>query len=252
MNVVQNFAPDTIVRYAVSRHFVAGIEDPTSFIIDRVFWIFKPCIEGFAYCKLILQVEGTFLTDKYTVTLLIASSQDEWSNAELFYCIRHLASNFNKKFRDPDIKDKVIQMGYELLLPRFERILSDLREKNLRAGACVLKGFRALPIIALVQTTYYRLNLWFVDHRDEFFKETGVVEVEAASRSGGRHSKYPIMRRKRTGRPKTTIIHNEMDKVELQVTKKCRWCRTECHNRKKCPYRMSELGQSSTQPNDDE
>ncbi|KAF1892737.1 hypothetical protein Lal_00042629 [Lupinus albus] len=31
----------------------------------------------------------------------------------------------------------------------------------------VLKGSRALPIVALVQTPYYRLNLWFVDHRDE-------------------------------------------------------------------------------------
>ncbi|KAF1879961.1 hypothetical protein Lal_00022085 [Lupinus albus] len=164
----------------------------------------------------------------------------EWSNAESFYCIRHLASNFNKEFRNPDLKDKVIEMGYELIRPRFERMLSALHEKNPRAGAwldnipkaksaqCydegrrVLKGSRALPIIALVQTTYYRLNSWFVDHRDEavnmikaghiyceeltnvikenqlqstcqlvrsFSRETGVAEVEAPSRFGGRHSK---------------------------------------------------------------
>ncbi|KAF1864840.1 hypothetical protein Lal_00031803 [Lupinus albus] len=37
LNVVQNFAPGTIVRYEASRHFVGGIEDPTSFILDRVF-----------------------------------------------------------------------------------------------------------------------------------------------------------------------------------------------------------------------
>ncbi|XP_019455154.1 PREDICTED: uncharacterized protein LOC109356284 [Lupinus angustifolius] len=76
MIIVQHFAPDTIVHYEASRHFVDGIQDPNNFILDRVFWAFKPCIEGFAFCKPILQVDGTFLTDKYTGTLLIASSQD--------------------------------------------------------------------------------------------------------------------------------------------------------------------------------
>ncbi|KAF1872039.1 hypothetical protein Lal_00012260 [Lupinus albus] len=83
-------------------------------------------------------------------------------------------------------------------------------------------GSRALPISVLVRTTYYRLSSWFVDHRDEtvdmikaehiyceeltnvmkenqrqstcqlvrsFSRETGVAEVEAPSRSSGRHSK---------------------------------------------------------------
>ncbi|KAF1874600.1 hypothetical protein Lal_00030029 [Lupinus albus] len=36
----------------------------------------------------------------------------------------------------------------------------------------------------------------------------------------------PIMRRKRSGRPKTTRIHNEMDEVQPQLIKKCRWRRT--------------------------
>ncbi|KAF1881964.1 hypothetical protein Lal_00038608 [Lupinus albus] len=54
MNVVQNFAPDTIVCSEASRHFVYGIKDPTSFILDMTFWAFKPCIQAFAYCKPIL------------------------------------------------------------------------------------------------------------------------------------------------------------------------------------------------------
>ncbi|KAF1889103.1 hypothetical protein Lal_00043322 [Lupinus albus] len=41
-----------------------------------------------------------------------------WSNAESVYCICHLASNFNKELQDPDLKDKVIQMRYELMRPR--------------------------------------------------------------------------------------------------------------------------------------
>ncbi|KAF1870919.1 hypothetical protein Lal_00030231 [Lupinus albus] len=31
----------------------------------------------------------------------------------------------------------------------------------------VLKGSRALPITALVKATYYRLNEWFIEHRNE-------------------------------------------------------------------------------------
>lgn len=162
-NTVQCYAPGTIVRYASSRHDQSG-----SLILDRVFWAFKPCIEGFGFCKPILQVDGTFLTGKYNGTLLIASSQDgnrrifpvafaivegetkeawewffynvrtyvtpqpniciisdrgtgllgalrtelcQWCNAYSVYCIRHVASNFNKEFKDGDLKEKVIQMG---------------------------------------------------------------------------------------------------------------------------------------------
>jgi hypothetical protein len=89
--------------------------------------------------------------------------------------------------------------GYELMRPRFERMLTSLREKNPRAGAwldkipkekwaqsydegrryghmttnlaeCfngVLKGSRALPITALVKATFYRLTSWHSHHKDE-------------------------------------------------------------------------------------
>ncbi|KAF1897740.1 hypothetical protein Lal_00032498 [Lupinus albus] len=374
-NTVQCYAAGTIVRYASSRH-----DESSSLILDRVFWAFKPCIEGFGFCKPILQVDGTFLTGKYNGTLLIASSQD-------VYCIRHVASNFNKEFKDGDLKEKVIQMGYELLRPRFERMLDDLRQKNPRAAAwldnipkekwtqsydegrryghmttnlaeCVngvLKGSRVLPITSLVQATYHRLNSWFLHHRNEatsmimaghiyceeltkvlnennrkatcqtiqtFSRESGVFVVEVPGREGSRHSKVytlrlnqywcecgefqslrlpcshviatcssmnldyrqfispiyrldnllkaygrefepigneeyrphysgpmfipnPLMRRNRTGRPKTSRIHNEMDDCATEKNKKCGLCRTEGHNRKTCPFKNSEIGESS-------
>ncbi|KAF1879675.1 hypothetical protein Lal_00033333 [Lupinus albus] len=301
-NTVQCYAAGTIVRYASSRH-----DESSSLILDRVFWAFKPCIEGFGFCKPILQVDGTFLTGKYNGTLLIASSQDglldalrtelsQWCNAYLVYCIRHVASNFNKEFKDGDLRKR-----YKLMRPRFERMLDDLRQKNPRAAAwldnipkekwtqsydegrryghmttnlaeCVngvLKGSRALSITSLVQATYHRLNSWFLHHRNEatsmimaghiyceeltkvlnennrkatcqtirtFSRESRVFVVEVPGRESSRHSKVygrefepigneeywphysgpmfipnPLMRRKRTGRPKTSRIHNEMD-----------------------------------------
>ncbi|KAF1894892.1 hypothetical protein Lal_00022386 [Lupinus albus] len=234
MNVVQNFAGGTIVRYEVSRHFVVDIEDPTSFILDRVLWAFKPCIEGFAYCKPIIQVDGVH---GYWLHFVLNCKNDLMLNQFIVFVIL-------REFRDPDLKDKVIQMSYELMRPCFERMLSALHEKNPRARAWLdhipkakwaqcydeerqydhmTTNLAEAPLItAIVQTTYYRLNSWFVDHRDEvvnmikawhiyceeltnvikenqrqskcqlvrsFSRETGVVEVEAPSRSGGRHSK---------------------------------------------------------------
>ena len=45
-------------------------------MFKRVFWSFGSCINGFAYCKPIVQVDGTWLYGKYTGTLLIATAQD--------------------------------------------------------------------------------------------------------------------------------------------------------------------------------
>ncbi|KAF1892092.1 hypothetical protein Lal_00036447 [Lupinus albus] len=150
-------------------------------------------------------------------------------------------------------------MGYELMRPQFERMLNILRQKTPRAGAwldqipkekwsqaydqgrryghmttnlaeCingVLKGSRTLPFTALVKATYYRLNEWFIEHRNEasnmikaghvyceeltkvikenqrqstcqlvrtFSRETGVSEVEVVSRSGGRQVRVYTVR----------------------------------------------------------
>ena len=44
--------------------------------MERVFWSFGPCIQGFNYCKLVVQVNGTFLTGRYQGTLLTTLAQD--------------------------------------------------------------------------------------------------------------------------------------------------------------------------------
>jgi len=47
---------------------------------QRVFWTFKPCIDGFPYCKPIMQVDGTFLYGRYMGTLVVAITQDRRNN----------------------------------------------------------------------------------------------------------------------------------------------------------------------------
>jgi len=44
--------------------------------MERCLWAFRPCIEGFKYCKLVVQVDETFLTGRYHATLLTTIAQD--------------------------------------------------------------------------------------------------------------------------------------------------------------------------------
>ncbi|KAF1897676.1 hypothetical protein Lal_00032433 [Lupinus albus] len=78
------------------------------------------------------------ISDKGTGLLgALRTELPQWCNAHSIYCIHHVASNFNKEFKDGDLKEKVIQMGYELMQPRFERMLDDLRQKKSKSSSLV-------------------------------------------------------------------------------------------------------------------
>ncbi|CAJ2648315.1 unnamed protein product [Trifolium pratense] len=51
-------------------------DTPDDVTFHRLFWSFEPLIKGFAYCKPIVQVDGTWLYGKYKGTLLLAVAQD--------------------------------------------------------------------------------------------------------------------------------------------------------------------------------
>ncbi|XP_025627793.1 uncharacterized protein [Arachis hypogaea] len=54
-----------------------GSEEVTGVrILHRVFWSFNPCIRAFKYCKPLVQVDGTYLYEKYKGYLLVAVAQD--------------------------------------------------------------------------------------------------------------------------------------------------------------------------------
>ncbi|GAU49839.1 hypothetical protein TSUD_408080 [Trifolium subterraneum] len=69
--VMEQWNPGTIVRLETSPTCIQ-----VQVFFDRVFWAFKPCIEGFAHCKPLVQVDGTWLNGKYKGTLLLAIAQD--------------------------------------------------------------------------------------------------------------------------------------------------------------------------------
>ncbi|KAF1876420.1 hypothetical protein Lal_00029768 [Lupinus albus] len=152
----------------------------------------------------------------------------------------------------PMLDNSVVEIDNHLLTAMVERWRSETHTFHLPNGECTITLQNVAGHIYCEELT----NVIKENQRQStcqlvrsFSRETGVAEVEAPSRSGGRHLKVytvyglefqpigneeywpsyygpsfipnPIMRRKRIGRPKTTRIHNEMDEVEPQLIKKC-------------------------------
>lgn len=46
-------------------------------ILHRLFWVFQPCVKGFAFCKPIPQIDATWLYGEYKGTLLMIVTQDD-------------------------------------------------------------------------------------------------------------------------------------------------------------------------------
>lgn len=66
---------ETLLTFTPDRHCVGGNN-----IFHRLFCAYEPCITGFAFCKLIIQIDGTWLYGKYKGTLLMAVAQDGNNN----------------------------------------------------------------------------------------------------------------------------------------------------------------------------
>ena len=76
MAVIQQFNPGSCFEFVNKERPGLTLTDNLTMMFYHLFWIFKPCIQALDHIKLIIQVDGTFLYDKYKGTLLVATSQD--------------------------------------------------------------------------------------------------------------------------------------------------------------------------------
>ena len=76
LGALQSCVPRTVVAAQTKFVFKGGDIVAGKIMLKHVFWSFGSCINGLAYCKPIVQVDGTWLYEKYTGTLLIATTQD--------------------------------------------------------------------------------------------------------------------------------------------------------------------------------
>ena len=78
MNIVKLTNLGTNVVWKTS--ILAGCNGNVRFM--HVFWAFRACVEGFKHCRPVIQIDGTFLYEKYIGKLLIATLID--ANGHIF------------------------------------------------------------------------------------------------------------------------------------------------------------------------
>ncbi|KAL5159276.1 hypothetical protein HKD37_15G043629 [Glycine soja] len=126
-----------------------------------------------------LQSNLCIILDRRTSLLVALQSECVgWNgpNVSSVYCIRHIASNFNKQFKNVDLKKEVINMEYEMRKPRFEAKFLAIFHKQqigwikfLKVNGLKptmkengMKGAQALPITILLNETFNKINDSFV------------------------------------------------------------------------------------------
>nr|KYP32937.1 hypothetical protein KK1_046269 [Cajanus cajan] len=71
LQAIQMYVLSFIWKLYMQPTYQDGLLDEESVLFKRLFWTFKPCIDGFSFYKPIVQVDGTFLLCKYKGMLLV-------------------------------------------------------------------------------------------------------------------------------------------------------------------------------------
>nr|KYP65893.1 hypothetical protein KK1_012169 [Cajanus cajan] len=146
--------------------------DEGNVFFTRLFWTFKPCIDGFAHCKPIVQVDGTFLYDKYKGTLLVVVVEDGRNNIILiaFAVVEGETSDAWEKWTLAWDNER-----------RWGHMTTNLAESI----NSILKKTRNLPICSIIMATYTYYNKFFIERGRECFNgnlNTGHVYLEVTSK----------------------------------------------------------------------
>ncbi|QHO23417.1 uncharacterized protein DS421_12g363350 [Arachis hypogaea] len=142
------------------------------------------------------------ISDRHeSINAAVERSNRAWSPPRAFhtFCIRHIESNFLRKFKAPHLQKLVVNIGYSRTVREYEVRYQRLRDRGeaytnwlnripreqyalafdggyrwghmttnlVECINSVLKGARNLPITALVKATFYRLNELFTRKRAE-------------------------------------------------------------------------------------
>ncbi|RYQ82968.1 hypothetical protein Ahy_B10g101577 [Arachis hypogaea] len=142
------------------------------------------------------------ISDRHeSINSAVERSNGAWSPPRAFhmFCIRHIKSNFLRKFKAPYLQKLVVNIGYSRMVREYDVRYQRLRDRGeaytnwldripreqyalafdggyrwghmttnlVECINSVLKGARNLPITALVKATFYRLNELFTRKRAE-------------------------------------------------------------------------------------
>ncbi|XP_075649757.1 uncharacterized protein LOC142620242 [Castanea sativa] len=134
-----------------------------SALLRYVYWAFAPCIAAFQYCRPVISIDGTHLyeaswgwfleclrgsiehvTPANGICIIsdrhqgIKNAIRQWPRGrdgieQVYhrYCLRHVASNFNRRFDDLILKALALKAGYATQEAKFESIMQIIKEAEI-------------------------------------------------------------------------------------------------------------------------
>jgi hypothetical protein len=72
LNVISYFNPGTRCIIDSYDQWLSNKKGRYYPVLKHVFWCFPQCVAGFTYCRPIVSVDATFLTEKYKGTLIVS------------------------------------------------------------------------------------------------------------------------------------------------------------------------------------
>nr|XP_025648152.1 uncharacterized protein LOC112743154 [Arachis hypogaea] len=107
--------------------------------------------------KYVVTINGVgIISNRHTsIDAAVAHSNGAWSppRAWHMYCIKHIESNFLRRFKAPYLHKLVVNIGYSRTEQEYNKNYQRLKERG--------EGARNLPVTAIVRSTFYRLNELF-------------------------------------------------------------------------------------------
>ncbi|XP_016199126.1 uncharacterized protein LOC107640084 [Arachis ipaensis] len=189
--------------------------------------------------RYVVTIDGVgIISDRHTsIDAAIARSNGAWSppRAWHMYCIRHIGSNFLRRFKAPYLHKLVVNTGYSRTEQEYNKNYQRLKEWGeaytqwcddigverwvlafdgvivgghmttnlIECINSVLKGARNLPVTAIVRSTFYRLNKLFTRKS---------AEAHEHVRNGFTYSEFAIKRVEESFRRAGNIVVNWFDR----------------------------------------
>ncbi|GJR56739.1 serine/threonine-protein phosphatase 7 long form-like protein [Tanacetum coccineum] len=205
LSALQHFNRDSVVEWFVTRLDNNQVE----FI--RVFWTFAPSIKGFEHCRPVISIDATHLYDKYNGKMMIAMGVD--ANNQIFPLAFAIAENESYNSWYWFLSHVVNEEGSPWLEPGgFHRLVHyfDLRRPQ-GIHSQVSEERYAPHVVAKQEALKLKASAHVVR---SFNRERGIFEKHIGPTQSsfvGELLPNSNLKRVKSGRPRSTRIHNGMD-----------------------------------------